>query len=87
VFDSNGTLVSFRMRPGNAGNNKYATALIVRLVPKIKARFAHAMVLVRADSGSCNTRMLDALDVLGLEKNSRLVAMVQSDLEAVHEQV
>jgi hypothetical protein len=31
--------------------------------------------------------MLDALDVLGLEKNSRLVAMVQSDLEAVHEQV
>jgi hypothetical protein len=94
VFDGEGRLVSFRLRPGNAGNNKYATALIVRLVRKIKARFPLAMVLVRADSGFCTPRMLDALDrldqqlgdvfyALGLEKNSRLVAMVQSDLQAV----
>jgi hypothetical protein len=94
VFDGDGRLVSFRLRAGNAGNNKYATALMVRLVRKIKARFARAMVLVRADSGFCSSRMLDALDrldaelgdvsyALGLEKNSRLLALVQLDLERV----
>lgn len=94
VFDGEGRLVSFRLRAGNAGNNKYSTALMVRLVRKIKARFPRAMILVRADSGFCTTRMLDALDrldgelddifyAIGLEKNSRLIAMVQSDLARV----
>jgi hypothetical protein len=91
VFDGEGRLVSFRLRPGNAGNNKYATALVVRLVRKIKARFPHAMILLRADSGFCTTRVLDALDrldeqlgdvfyAIGLEKNSRLIAAVHVGL-------
>jgi hypothetical protein len=94
VFDGEGRLVSFRLRAGNAGNNKYATALMVRLIRKIKARFPKAMILVRTDSGFCSTRMLDALDrldteledvlyTLGLEKNVRLNAMVQADLDRV----
>jgi hypothetical protein len=94
VFDGEGRLVSFRLRAGNAGNNKYSTALIVRLVRKIKERFAHATILVRTDAGFCTTRMLDALDrldgelgdvfyVLGLEKNVRLIAMVKQELERV----
>jgi hypothetical protein len=94
VFDGDGRLVSVRLRPGNAGNNKYATALMVRLVRKIKARFPEAMLLVRADSGFCSSRMLDALDGLavelgdifysiGLQKNSRLITMVQSDIQRV----
>lgn len=92
VFDGAGRLVSFRLRPGNAGNNKYATALVTRLVHKIKARFPRATVLVRADSGFCNPRLLDALDelnaklgeilyTLGLEKNARLVAMIEHELD------
>lgn len=94
VFDATGRLVTFRLRAGNAGNNKYATALMTRLVRKIKARFPRTPVLVRADSGFCNTRLLDALDELdsefgevlytiGLEKNSRLIAMVQPELDQV----
>jgi hypothetical protein len=92
VFDGTGRLVSFRLRPGNAGNNKYATALVTRIIRKIKARFPRATVLVRADSGLCNPRLLDALDALhaqfgevlytlGLEKNARLVEMIQPELE------
>jgi len=96
VFDGEGRLVSFRLRPGNAGNNKFSTALIVRLVRKLKARFPRAMILIRADSGFCTTRMLDALDrldielgdilyAIGLEKNARLIAMIESELEDVRE--
>lgn len=94
AFDGEGRLVSFRLRAGNAGNNKYATALMVRVIRKIKARFPRAMILARADSGFCSSRMLDALDrldvelgdifyALGLEKNVRLIAMVQSGLDRV----
>jgi hypothetical protein len=91
VFDGEGRLVSVRLRPGNAGNNRYATPMLVRLVRAIKARFAHAQVVVRGDSGFCNRRLLNALEtlddelgdvdyVLGLERNARLVAMVQEPL-------
>lgn len=92
VFDGTGRLVSFRLRAGNAGNNKYATALMTRLIRKIKARFPRATVLVRADSGFCNPRLLDALDALhtelgevlytlGLEKNLRLIDIIQPELD------
>ena len=92
VFDGEGRLVSYRLRAGNAGNNKYSTALVVRLVRKVKARFPQAMVLVRGDSGFCTSRILDALEsldrelgdvfyALGLEKNVRLVAMVERELQ------
>jgi hypothetical protein len=94
VFDEAGRLVSFRLRAGNAGNNKYSTAMVVRLVRKIKARFPKAMVLVRADSGFCTSRILNAIEkldndlgeiffVIGLEKNSRLVTPVQQDMQRV----
>jgi hypothetical protein len=85
VFDGEGRLVSVRLRPGNAGNNRYATPLLVRLVRAIKARFPAAQVVVRADSGFCTPRLLEALEaldralgdvdyVLGMEKNARLQA-------------
>jgi hypothetical protein len=91
VFDGEGRLVSVRLRPGNAGNNRYSTPLIVRLVRKIKLRFPHAMVAVRADSGFCTPQMLDALEslnrewgdvdyVLGLQRNVRLVAEIEGPL-------
>ena len=91
VFDAEGQLVSVRLRPGNAGNNRYATPLIRRLVLAIKARFPKATVVVRADSGFASPRLLGALDalnealggvdyVIGLEKNSRLLALVADEM-------
>jgi hypothetical protein len=87
VFDGDGRVVSVRLRPGNAGNHRYATPLVVRLVRKIKARFPHAMVAVRGDSGFCTPRLLEALEslhralgdvdyVLGLQGNPRLLAQI-----------
>jgi hypothetical protein len=39
VFDGEGRLASFRLRPGNAGNSRYAAPLMSRLVRKLKARW------------------------------------------------
>ena len=94
VFDGEGRLVSVRLRPGNAGNNRYATPLLVRLVRAIKARFPQAQVAVRADSGFCTPRLLDALEaldaelgevhyVIGLEKNARLLLALRPALTEV----
>jgi hypothetical protein len=91
VFDGEGQLVSVRLRPGNAGNNRYATPLMQRLVGAIKVRFPRANVVVRADSGFATPRLfetLEALDhdlggvdyIIGLEKNSRLLALVADEM-------
>jgi hypothetical protein len=91
VFDGEGRLVSVRLRPGNAGNNRYATPLMRRLVSAIKTRFPDANVVVRADSGFASPRLLAALEtlqqtlggvdyVIGLEKNSRLLALVAGEM-------
>lgn len=91
VFDGDGRLVSVRLRAGNAGNNRYATPLVTRLIRKLKRRFPLATVVLRGDSGFCSPRMLDALEaldrelgnvhyVLGLEKNRRLLAMIEGPM-------
>jgi hypothetical protein len=91
VFDGEGRLVSVRLRPGNAGNNRYATPLMRRLVCAIKARFPDASVVVRADSGFASPRLLEALDalgqelgavdyIIGVQKNARLVALVTGEM-------
>jgi hypothetical protein len=67
------------------------TPLMRRLVLAIKARFPKATVVVRADSGFASPRLLGALDalnevlsgvdyVIGLEKNSRLLALVADEM-------
>jgi hypothetical protein len=94
VFDDAGKLVSVRLRPGNAGNNRYATPLLVRIVRAIKKRFPDASVVVRADSAFSTPRLLDALEeldqtlgdvhyVIGLSKNQNLLALAASALEMV----
>jgi hypothetical protein len=94
VFDGEGRLVSVRLRPGNAGNNRYATPLMRRLICAIKARFPKANVVVRADSGFASPRLLVTLEafnrtlgavdyVIGVEKNSRLLALVAGEMAEV----
>jgi hypothetical protein len=91
VFDGDGRLVSVRLRPGNAGNHRYATPLMQRLVRAIKARFPEANVVVRADSGFSSPRLLTMLEALhrelgavdyliGMEKNPRLIALVTEEM-------
>jgi hypothetical protein len=91
VFDGEGRLASVRLRPGNAGNNRYATPMVVRLVRAVKARFPTAQVVVRADSGFCTQRLLQALEaldrelgdvdyVIGLERNTRVAGLIGAAL-------
>src|SRR5260370_5253177 len=91
VFGGECPLAGFRLRPGNAGNNRYATPLMVRLVRKLKARFPNARILIRADAGFCVPRFLDALErldrelthvryVIGVQKNSRLVGLAHAPM-------
>ncbi len=93
VFDGEGRLAGMRLRPGNAGNNRYAAPLMVRLVRKLKARFSRARILVRADGGFCTPRFLDAIEhldaeltnvryVIGLPHNSRLVGLAHAPMQA-----
>src|SRR5690606_1420428 len=83
LFDGDGRLVSVRLRPGNAGNYRYAAPMLARVLRLIKARFPAAQAVVRGDAGFCAPRLLDRLDaldsecgdveyVLGIQKNSVL---------------
>jgi Transposase DDE domain group 1 len=92
VFDGEGRLSGMRLRPGNAGNSRYAAPLMVRLVRKLKARFARARILVRADGGFCTPRFLKAIEhldaelsdvryVIGLPQNSRLTQLAHVPMQ------
>jgi len=97
VFDGEGRLAGFRLRPGNAGNSRYAAPLMTRLVRKLKARFPQARVLVRADGGFCTPRFLDAMEHLGAElanvrylvglpQNSRLLGLAQAPMQEAEQE-
>jgi hypothetical protein len=92
VFDGEGRLAGVRLRPGNAGNSRYATPLMARLIRKLKARFPRARILVRADGGFCTPRFLDAIEqldaeltdvryVVGLPHNSRLIGLAHAPMQ------
>lgn len=92
VFDGEGRLVSVRLRPGNAGNSRYSTPLVARLIRKLKARFPGLRILVRADSGFCTPRFLDTLEkldarlsgvryVLGLAGNACLLRLADAPIQ------
>lgn len=92
VFDGEGRLASVRLRPGNAGNSRYAAPLMARLVRKLKARFASARILVRADGGFCTPRFLEAIEhldreltdvryLIGLPHNSRLIGLAHAPMQ------
>lgn len=67
LFDGEGRLISARLRPGNAGQYRYATPLLERVIRAVKARFPRVQVVVRADAGFGVARVLNALDRLGDE--------------------
>lgn len=94
VFDGEGRLASVRLRPGNAGNSRYALPILMRLIRAIRKRCPMAQILVRADSGFCTPRILDSLEqikeelgnvdyLLGFEKNAKIVREIQPFLDNV----
>jgi hypothetical protein len=99
VFDGEGRLAGMRLRPGNAGNSRYAAPLMTRLIRKLKARFPRVRILARADGGFCTPRFLDAIErvdaelgevryVVGLPQNSRLLALADEPMkEAAREAI
>lgn len=96
VFDGDGRLASVRLRPGNAGNFRYATPLLARLVRRVKGRFPAAQIVVRADGGFCSTRLFEALEALdaelgdvdflvGTRPNPKLIRNIESELTIARE--
>jgi len=97
VFDGEGRLVSARLRPGNAGNNRYALPILERMIRQIKARFPHATIVVRGDSSFCTPRMLACLEhlavslgeihyLLGIQKNATLCERAANAMESAKAQ-
>lgn len=87
VFDGEtGDLVTALLRPGRAHAARGAATILERLIRAIKHRCPHAAVVVRGDSAFALPRVLTRLEalaaelgdvhyVLGLAKNSRLLAL------------
>jgi hypothetical protein len=84
LFDGEGRLVSVRLRPGNAGNHRYATPMLDRIIRMLKTRFPRVHIMVRADSSFAAPRLLDRLDelntrfddieyLIGIQKNPTLL--------------
>jgi hypothetical protein len=92
VFDGeSGELVSVLLRPGNAHAARSAKPLLSGIIRRIKARFPHAQILVRADGGFCVPRLLEALEklqrefgdvdyIIGIAKNPRLLALAETTM-------
>lgn len=65
-------LVHARLRPGNAHSLRGAIPTIRRLVLALRRRFPRSRIRVRLDAGYASGRLLDVLELLGVEY---LVAM------------
>lgn len=65
-------LVHARLRPGNATSLRGAIPTIRRLVLALRRRFPRSRIRVRLDAGYASGRLLDVLELLGVEY---LVAM------------
>jgi Transposase DDE domain group 1 len=79
-------LLAARLRPANAGAAAGALAEVARIVRHIRERWPRTRIVVRADSGFaadalmawCEANSVDF--ILGLQKNTRLVAKIRPEL-------
>lgn len=98
VFDGDsGQLITALLRPGKAHAARGATTILDRLIRAIRHRCPHAAVVVRGDSAFALPRLVGRLEalstelgnvhyVLGLAKNSRLLALAAPLLAEAAEQ-
>lgn len=64
-----------RLRPGTSRDGRCVRTMLRRIVPKLKARFRRAKVLVRLDAGFAGPDLIDLLEELGV---SYLLAIGQN---------
>lgn len=98
VFDAvSGQLITALLRPGRAHAAKGATTVLTRLIRAIRRRCPSASILVRGDSAFAMPKLLDRLEqlddelgdveyVIGVAKNSRLLAFAQPLRSSVEEE-
>jgi len=98
VFDAlSGQLITALLRPGRAHAAKGAITILTRLIRAIRRRCPHASILVRGDSAFAMPKLLDRLEqldaelgdveyVIGLAKNSRVLALANPLRAAVEEE-
>lgn len=98
VFDgTHGQLVSALLRPGRCHCCRGASAVLTRLIRKIRKRFPGAAILVRGDSHFAMPRILRRLEeldrqlggiayLLGLARNKRLQRWAQPALKKAYKE-
>ena len=91
VFCGEQLLVSY-LRPSHQDNARHAWAILKLLVKRLRQAWPQVKLVVRADSGFCRWRMLRWCEdhgvgyMIGLAKNSRLLALAQPLLERAQTQ-
>src|SRR3954451_22663583 len=79
-------LLAAKLRRSNIDASAGAVEEVARLVRQIRSRWPHVRILVRADSGFARDELMTWCEangvhfVLGLPKNDRLVAEIESEL-------
>jgi hypothetical protein len=79
-------LLSAKLRPANIDAAAGSVEEIARIVAQVRARWPRTTIIVRADSGFCRDDLMSWCEanevhfVLGLARNPRLVAEIESEL-------
>jgi hypothetical protein len=84
-------LLAAKLRPSNIDGSAGAIAEVARVVAQIRGRWPEVRILLRADSGFARETLMawcenNEVDYLfGLARNSRLVAEIETELQAAAE--
>jgi hypothetical protein len=85
-------LLAAKLRPSNIDAAAGAREEIARIVAQIRARWPKTTIVLRADSGFCRDTLMGWAEqegvhyVIGVARNSRLVAEIEAELAAAHEE-
>ena len=84
-------LLAAYLRPSNIDAAKHSLGILGLLVKRLRKAWPQTRIIVRADSGFCRWKLMRWCDshgveyLLGLAKNSKLLAKAQPLLDEVHE--
>jgi hypothetical protein len=85
-------LLCAKLRPSNIDAAAGAREEIARILAQIRARWPDTTIVLRADSGFCRDELMSWAEqegvhyVIGVARNSRLVAEIEAELAAAHEE-
>ena len=87
-------LLCARLRTSNRDGADGCLDELERIVPRLRKAWPQTRIVVRGDSGFCREYLMAWCEsqpnveyVLGLARNERLVAKIEKDLEAMHQQL